>query len=53
MQSPDNDVPRSQQTNKATIQSPDNDKEEYADCTYDLRDYVDPALILRQEELRY
>jgi hypothetical protein len=49
MQSPDNDiVPRSQPTNEAaTIRSPDYDEEEYADCTYDLRDYVDPALILR------
>ena len=35
MHSPDNDVPLSQQTNSATIMSPDNDKEEYADCTYD------------------
>jgi hypothetical protein len=41
VQPPDNYVPRSQ-TNKATIQqSPDD-----ADSTYDLRDYVDPALIL-------
>ena len=50
MQSPDNDIiPRSQPTTNeaATIRSPDhNDEEEYADCTYDLRDYVDPALIL-------
>ena len=47
-QSPDNDVPRSQQTNEATVQSSDNDDEEYADCTYDSRDYVDPASILRR-----
>jgi hypothetical protein len=44
----DKDVPCSQQTNEATIQSPDNDEEEYGDCTYDLRDYVDPASILRR-----